>query len=155
MTHASRIQLVAAVAILAGGLVAAQPVQADETEKTGTLRVAAVDFNSDSGQAVISLYRKGRSWLSVGGAFASQKVAIKDKKASATFRKVPWDEYGVAVVHDTNGNGKLDMAYLPYPHPEEGGGVSNNWVRDGKPEYDKARFDFARSLMSVRILMRY
>jgi hypothetical protein len=44
---------------------------------------------------------------------------------------------------------------VPYPSPEEGGGVSNNYIRAGKPEYSKAKFDFERSLMSVRIKIFY
>lgn len=122
---------------------------------SGVLSVTAINFKGDKGEAVVSLYRRGKSWLAVGGAFRSVKVPIKNGKATATFKDVPHDQYAVAVVHDENGNGKLDMSYVPYPAPEEGGGVSNNWVRAGKPEYDKAKFDFTRALMSVRIQMRY
>ena len=143
--------LIAALAAVLGR--APAPAHADGGK--GTLKVSAVDFKGTKGMAVISVYRRGQSWLNVGGAFRTTKVEIKDGKASATFRDLPFDEYAVAVVHDENGNGKLDMSYVPYPSPEEGGGVSNNWVRSGKPEYGKAKFDFARALMSVRILMRY
>jgi uncharacterized protein (DUF2141 family) len=126
---------------------------ADDTK--GTLKVSAVDFKSAKGQAVISVWRHGASWLDVANAFRSVKVEIKDGKASATFRDMPYDEYAVGVIHDENSNGKLDMSWLPYPSPEEGAGVSNNWVRKGKPEYSKAKFQFARPLMSVRVLIVY
>lgn len=153
-----RAPLLAALIGLTTAIALAAPLRADDAEtqeKTGTLRVSAVDFKGTTGQAVIAVYRRGKSWLSVGGAYRVAKVTIKDGKASATFRNMPHDAYGVAVVHDANMNGKLDMSYFPYPSPDEGGGVSNNWVRDGKPEYDKAKFDLSRSLMSVRIMMRY
>jgi uncharacterized protein (DUF2141 family) len=45
---------------------------------------------------------------------------IKPIKASAvtfTFRDLPPGQYAVAVVHDENENGKLDMRWFPIPHP--------------------------------------
>lgn len=148
---AARLSILIVLGLLASPAATARA----DGEATGTLRVSAVKFQGTKGQAVIALYRRGKSWLDIGGAFRVAKVAIKDGKASATFKDVPHDDYAIAVVHDENLNGKLDMDYVPYPSPDEGGGVSNNWVRDGKPEYDKARFRFDRALMSVRILMRY
>jgi uncharacterized protein (DUF2141 family) len=131
------------------------PIRPVHADGSGVISVTAVGFRGEKGEAVFSLYRRGKSWLSVGGAFRTTKVAIKNGKASVSWKDVPHDQYAVAVVHDENGNGKLDMQYVPYPSPQEGGGVSNNWVRSGKPEYDKARFELTRSLMSVRITMRY
>lgn len=146
--------LSACVALLLGAIVLAFAAPA-HAEPTGVLSVTAVDFNNDQGQAVVGVYRRGKSWLAIGGAFRVAKVAIKNGKVSTTFKDLPHDEYAVAVVHDRNLNGKLDMSYVPYPSPEEGGGVSNNWIRSGKPEYGKAKFQLARALMSVRISMRY
>jgi uncharacterized protein (DUF2141 family) len=124
-------------------------------EETGTIIVTAVGFNSDKGQAVIGVYERGKNWLKLGKAFRTETVPIKNGKISITLKGVPHDEYGITVLHDKNSNGKMDMRWVPYPKPKEGGGVSNNWVRSGKPEYSKAKFDLDRSFMSVRIKMVY
>jgi uncharacterized protein (DUF2141 family) len=136
------------IAILSPGLARAE-------DGKGTLIVTAVGFKDDKGQAIVAVYKRGAGWLDLAKSFQLQKVAIKEGKVSVKFKDLPYDQYGVTVLHDANMNNKMDMQWLPYPKPEEGGGVSNNYVRSGKPEYDKAKFDFARALMSLRITMVY
>ncbi len=145
-----------AVALMALGLLLALValVRAADDNK-GTLIVTAIGFKNDDGQAVVALYRRGESWLDPSKAYRKTIVPVKDGKVSVKLKDVPYDTYAVSIVHDANKNGKMDMRYLPYPKPEEGGGVSNNFVRSAKPEYDKAKFELARALMSVRITMVY
>jgi uncharacterized protein (DUF2141 family) len=133
----------------------AAPAYADEAAKTGTMVVTAHSFKNDGGQAVVAIYRRGENWLEPKKAFRLMTVPIKDGKVTLTLKDMPYDTYAISVAHDSNKNGKMDMRWLPYPKPEEGGGVSNNFVRSGKPEYDKAKFDFAKALMSVRITIVY
>jgi uncharacterized protein (DUF2141 family) len=145
----------AVVAIVLLGLMFGLGGVSRAEEGKGTIIVTAVGFKGDKGQAVVALYKRGAGWLDLTKAFRLEKVAIKDGKISVKFKDLPFDQYAVTVLHDSNTNNKMDMQWLPYPKPEEGGGVSNNFVRTGKPEYDKARFDLSRALMSVRITMFY
>jgi uncharacterized protein (DUF2141 family) len=145
----------AVVAMVLLGLMVGLAGFARAEEGKGTIIVTAVGFKGDKGQAVVALYKRGSGWLDLSKAYKLEKVAIKDGKISVKFKDLPFDQYGVTVLHDQNLNNKMDMQWLPYPKPEEGGGVSNNFVRSGKPEYDKAKFDLSRALMSVRITIFY
>ncbi len=146
--------------VLTGLLMAASAAHGDDGDKkdeakTGTIMVSATGFKGKKGHAMVALYRGGKNWLTPSKAFRKEIVPIKDGQIRVTLRDVPYDDYGLTVLHDANKNGTMDMRYFPYPKPEEGGGVSNNWVRKGKPEYAKAKFELSRALMSVRIKMVY
>ena len=135
-------------------MMASAPRSVAAEDGKGTLLVTAVGFKSSQGQAVVAVYRQGKGWLDLAKAFRIEKVPLdklKDGSLRITFRDLPHGEYAVTVLHDQNGNGRMDMRWLPYPKPEEPGGASNNFIRSGKPEYSKAKFDFHRALMSVRI----
>ena len=61
--------------------------------------------------------------------------------------------YAVAVIHDENGNAKLDtFAGIP----REGFGFSRNpAIRFGPPRFDAARFPFAAGAEKQQIRIRY
>ncbi len=72
------------------------------------------------------------------------------------FDSLPFDSnYAVAVVHDRNGNDRLDMRWFPFPKPKEGAGVSGNHTRMGKPRYEPARFAVTLPMERQRIELRY
>ena len=146
---------VASILGLIAVLAVASSAVADEDAKTGTIIVSADGFEDDSGQAVVAVYRKGKGWLDLEKAYRKEIVPIKKGRIMVKLADVPQGEYGITVLHDENKNGKMDMRWLPFPKPLEGGGVSNNYVRTGKPDYDKAKFVLARSFMSVRIKLVY
>ena len=61
--------------------------------------------------------------------------------------------YVVAVIHDENGNGKLDT-FLAIPR--EGFGFSRNpKIRMGPPRFDEVRFEVGRGTNSQRVEMKY
>lgn len=122
---------------------------------TGTIIVSADGFESDTGEAVVAVYRKGDGWLDLKKAFRKETAPIKKGRVMVKLTDMPHGEYGITVLHDSNKNGKMDMRWLPFPKPLEGGGVSNNYVRTGKPDYDKAKFVLEKSFMSVRITVVY
>lgn len=64
-------------------------------------------------------------------------------------------EYALQVLHDENGNGKMDLRLLPWPKPLEGGGFSNNYIPKSKPKYRRAAFDLAARELTVRVEMTY
>jgi uncharacterized protein (DUF2141 family) len=61
-------------------------------------------------------------------------------------------EYGIAVRHDTNGNGKTEIS-------KDGGGMSNdpsiNIFNLGKPSYKKTKFDVGKEVKAITINMKY
>lgn len=61
--------------------------------------------------------------------------------------------YAIALLHDENGNGKVDKTLLL---PREGFGFSRDAkIRMGPPSFDSAAFELDTSRKSQRIRMRY
>jgi uncharacterized protein (DUF2141 family) len=123
----------------------------------GTVAVAVAGIKADQGgNLVVLLFRDEAGWLDVERAFLKKVANVESDSMTVTFEEVPYDSaYAVEVIHDRNGNGKLDMRKFPYPKPKEGAGVSNNTFRLGPPSYDKARFALAGPSVSLRVIMRY
>ncbi len=81
------------------------------------------------------------------------RLSIAASEKSFTLPGLPRGDYALAVVHDENGNGKLDtFAGIP----REGYGFSRNApVRFGPPRFKAARFTVAGDTTSERVTMRY
>ncbi|PZQ62155.1 MAG: hypothetical protein DI544_05245 [Sphingomonas taxi] len=69
------------------------------------------------------------------------------------FTALPRGDYAVAVIHDENGNAKLDtFAGIP----KEGFGFSRNPpIRFGPPRFSAARFTLASDAETQQVRMRY
>jgi uncharacterized protein (DUF2141 family) len=74
-----------------------------------------------------------------GKAIRSQKIIAGTGNTVVTFYGLKDGEYAVAMIHDENGNGKLDTSIIGIP--TEGIGVSNNSRLIGSPSYDAAKFN--------------
>jgi uncharacterized protein (DUF2141 family) len=83
------------------------------------------------------------------------RVAPAGGAALCVFDNVPAGVYAMAVVHDTNGNGRADTNFLGIP--TEGVGVSNNVMpRMSTPTFDANRFSVAPGQVTrLAISLRY
>jgi len=90
-----------------------------------------------------------------GDGVRTVRVAIGSAQAACVFEDLPAGIYAVAVVHDENGNGKLDRNFLGIPI--EGYGVSNNRTyAASSPKWDESRFAVTpREPRVLRITLRY
>lgn len=108
---------------------------------------------------LVALHDRTTKWLSFDKAVAMEivKVTGAATTATVTFPHVRVGQsYAIQVVHDANGNGKLDMRWFPFPKPREGAGVSNNDMGSmGPPSFDKALFPVAADPAALTIRMRY
>lgn len=69
------------------------------------------------------------------------------------FGHVPAGRYAISLIHDENGNRKMDMAIMM---PKEGYGFSRNApVSFGPPKFDKAAFDVTSGDVVQQAKMRY
>lgn len=84
-----------------------------------------------------------------------QRVAPAAGSALCIFDNVPPGTYAIAVVHDTNGNGRADTNFLGIP--TEGVGVSNNVMpRMSAPTFDANKFAVAAGQTTrLAISLRY
>jgi uncharacterized protein (DUF2141 family) len=83
------------------------------------------------------------------------RVAPAGGAAMCVFENVPPGVYAMAVVHDTNGNGRADTNFLGMP--TEGVGVSNNVMpRMLSPTFDANKFSVAAAQVTrLAISLRY
>jgi uncharacterized protein (DUF2141 family) len=79
---------------------------------------------------------------------------IVGRSAACHFANLPPGAYAVAVVHDENGNGRLDRNFLGIP--TEGVGASNDAEGHfGPPKFAAARFNYAGGAQRLVVHVRY
>jgi uncharacterized protein (DUF2141 family) len=73
--------------------------------------------------------------------------------AELKFNDLPSGGYAIALIHDENGNGKLDTLF---GIPKEGFGFSRNPViRFGAPRFSAARFDVTSGTVDETVRVKY
>lgn len=93
-----------------------------------------------------------QEWLEKGKWL--NRIEVPAKQGSMTIcMPVPVaGTYGIAVRHDTNGNGKTELS-------KDGGAMSNNPSLNifnlGRPSYKKTRFEVGQRVEKISINMRY
>ena len=129
--------LLAGAAALPGARVSAQP-------SGGVLQVNVVGFRGRAGRALVALYDSADGWLDISRARQVVRRPIRGGALFVQFDDVPRGrDYAVSVIHDANRNDRMDMSWLPIPHPAEGAGASRNPRPSmGPPGWDSARFRF-------------
>jgi uncharacterized protein (DUF2141 family) len=124
---------------------------------TGSIVVTVVQIDiAEGGNLVVSLYDGKDRWLKTEKALKTEIIPAEEDSSVVAFEDLPFDSvYAVAVIHDRNMNGRLDMRRFPWPKPKEGAGVSNNRFGFGPPDYDDAMLRLDVPMIETRIEMRY
>lgn len=145
--------MMVAAAMLAGSLLVT-PFPA-ASEDGGPVAVEVRGVRSESGSVIVALYGSERGFPNrFEQALRKASVKVHDGRAEARFEGVAPGRYALCVVHDENGNGRLDTNFLGIPR--EGVGVSNN-VRNrfGPPAFDDAAFVHGTAATVLEIRLRY
>lgn len=116
-----------------------------------TLTVQIINVKNDKGQIALALYNSKKDFM---------KTRYQGKATKATkgmveivFENIPAGAYALGVIHDANGNNKLDTNILGIP--KEGFGFSNNAMGAfGPPSFEKTKVEVS-SNKSVSISMKY
>ena len=115
--------------------------------------VESTGFKNREGQAIIVLYDSKETFPIIAEAFRKQIVAIQNKTI-VVFDNIPAGIYSVAVYHDENNNGTLDMSWFPIPHPKEGMVLSNNAANKYlPPSFKKSSFEIA-DIATIRLKLK-
>jgi uncharacterized protein (DUF2141 family) len=129
--------------MLAGSLaVGSVPAAADPLpapSPTVDITTNIVGFRNDQGKALVAVFRSADGFPGdASKAVAKTAAPIAQGRARVVFQGLPAGVYAVAVIHDENGNGKLDTSWLGIP--TEGIGASNDAKgKLGPPSFDAAR----------------
>jgi uncharacterized protein (DUF2141 family) len=126
-----------------------------ETSQTFDCSVQISGLESNSGKCILYLYKDKKGFPNnANKAISTITVSIKDGKAIGIFQGLSSGGYAVSVVHDENGNGKLDNNFLGIP--KEGIGTSNNPKSSfGPPSFEDARFNITTKSNSINITIKY
>ncbi len=117
-----------------------------------TIILKVTGLRSAKGQIKIAVFNSSEKWL---GEQPIYSLTINVDGQSVTWRinDVPYGDYGVAVFHDENSNGKMDKNILGIPL--EPYGFSNNVrVTFGPPKWAKAKFTVSGSTAEVSIELK-
>ncbi|WP_308420362.1 DUF2141 domain-containing protein [Croceicoccus mobilis] len=160
MKHVIRMAAVLSLAALAA------PAPADDATSTATagpvaastarlvdISVSVTDLRSRKGQILACLAPTRTSFPDCEKGNGRALVIPADHAGHFEFRGVPAGQYAIALLHDENGNGKIDKALMI---PREGFGFSRNArLRMGPPAFKDAAFTADQPDTSQSIRMRY
>lgn len=105
------------------------------------LTVTITDLKGTAGEIQIALFTKDRGFPDEFSK-ADKTAKVKLDKPTHTFKGLPAGKYVVVVVHDKNGNGKLDKSVIGFP--TEPIGLSNG-MQKGRPDFDKAKVEVSKA----------
>jgi uncharacterized protein (DUF2141 family) len=132
--------LIRAMPTLLLGLSCLAAMTAIRAEGTGSVEVRVGPVQGSAGQVGCQLFNNPAGFpLAHGAAVQSVLAPIDQARATCVFDALAPGSYAVAVVHDTNGNQRIDTNALGLP--TEAYGVSNNRTRAlSAPRWEEARF---------------
>lgn len=133
--------LAAGVTLCVGGVLF--PLSASAGDST-RITVPISEVRSGRGVLFVALYKQS-NWLVPGKYFKSQKVQAHHGTVFATFEGVPRGRYGIAVFHDENRNGRVDINMIGMP--AEGFGFSFKTPLR-KPSFGEIAFDVQPSAVA-------
>jgi len=122
---------------------------------SGTITVHIKGLKNPDGMLGVALYTTKNGFPDKPEQALATKVSKNGSDSfAATFENIPYGTYAVSVLHDENGNGKMDKGFFGIP--KEGFGVSNNpKIRRGPPSFNEALFSLDTSKLELSISMNY
>lgn len=122
--------------------------RAQSSEKAIVI-VKITGLRSEKGQVKIAVFNSAEKWLGDHPAYSST-IDVDSQSVTWKMNDVPNGEYGIAVFHDENKNGKMDKNFLGIP--QEPYGFSNNMrALLGPPKWDKSKFAVKSPVTEVTI----
>ena len=114
-----------------------------------TLILTVTGLHSEKGQVRIAVFNSSEKWLGEQPVYSST-IKVDGQSVTWKINDVPYGDYGVAVFHDENSNGKMDKNIVGMPL--EPYGFSNNVrITFGPPKWEKAKFAVKGSMAEVSI----
>ncbi len=124
-------------------------------QKTGELSVIIDGFHNDEGKAILSLFAQEDGFPDdMDKAWQNLQVKIESGRAQALFAEVPYGEYALSILHDEDGDKRMQSGWLG--QPREGFGFSGRPDYNfGPPAFSDAAFLLISSTREIVARMRY
>ena len=116
------------------------------------LTVELDGVRAGTGRLMLSVVDSADAWNGQAKPVRAQAAAAEGASARFEFKDLPPGNYAVMVMHDENGNGKLDTNMIGMP--VEGYGFSNNPQVMRKPTFDEARFALPATGTKIGVSLR-
>lgn len=147
MNH--RIPALLLLATLAGTAQAQEP-----SPNTGNIRVVVNNIRNASGFIGVALFEAKDGFPDKPEHAITGKRIPAGDHSEIIFENVPYGTYAVSVLHDENGNGRMDKNFIGIP--KEGFGTSNNpKIRRGPPSFSESSFSLESHELAMKIDMNY
>src|SRR6266436_3863096 len=147
----SHVRIAVSLAYIISSFVAVIFVRAILAQSGGqaTVIVKVTGLRSETGQVKIAVFNSSEKWLGEQPVYSST-INVDSQTVTWRINDVPYGDYGVAVFHDENSNGKMDKNVLGIPL--EPYGFSNNVrITFGPPKWEEAKFTVKGSTAEVSI----
>lgn len=121
----------------------------------GSVTADVTGLRSDKGQVLVCMTMRPDLFTKCDKDPAARKLAVPVAQArSIRFDGVPFGIYAIALVHDENGNNKMDTGFMGMP--KEGFGFSRNPViRFGPPKFAQVHFTVGAGDAAQPIRIKY
>ena len=130
--------------------------EAEDLYATLTIEVVGL-LTSKGGEVCIRLFNQETGFpYGPQGLYLQSCDPVTAETQILEFSGVDFGTYAIALVHDTNGNQKLDKNFFGIP--KEGFGFSNNPTVSAKtrePNFERAGFAIEQPSTNVRISVKY
>ena len=127
----------------------------DSSTPRGCIAIRINNVRNTEGFLGIALFKSERGFPEKSEkAFALASIATNESPGEVVIENIPYGTYALSVLHDENGNKKMDKTWIG--KPKEGFGTSNNpKIRFGPPEFDESGFVLDRETITMVIDMKY
>lgn len=124
-------------------------------ESRGTIVVETTGFRNNQGEVRVGLYASRDGFPDKPEkAYRTFTTPLRKNAVEVTFTDIPFGTYAIGILHDENGNGKMDTNWLGIP--KEGYGASNNAKgRFGPPRFEDAKFKLDSERIKLTIKIQY
>ncbi|NTW54448.1 MAG: DUF2141 domain-containing protein [Chlorobaculum sp.] len=135
-------------------LIAASSIARAESVSSGRIEVLVDGVRSVDGVVGVALFNAKRGFPDNRAMAIQGRSVPAGKPCKVIFENVPWGAYAISVLHDENGNGRMDKGFLGMP--KEGFGTSNNpEIKMGPPSFAESRFELKSTGLMLNIEMKY
>ncbi len=103
-----------------------------------TLTVTITDIRSDEGRLLIGLYKGADTWLHDTQVYRTDEVAPKEGEVVISFANLPAGEYGLALLHDEDGDEEMSFTWMGMPAEAYGfSRIDSRMMRE--PDFEECR----------------
>ncbi len=131
------------------------PHETLDSSQTGNIIVHIKDMRNINGMLGASLYASKKGFPDTPEiSYCTLVKKVTNTEDTFIFENIPYGTYAISVLHDENGNGKMDKNFFGLP--TEGCGISTNpKIGMGGPKFNNSVFTLNSKKMELTIDVRY